>query len=60
MSETKGNLRVELWAQCWMAVATSTSCREHGVATVWADRMLKAMDERFPELALKAKENANG
>lgn len=40
--------RRAIWIQAWSAVASAWNSKEADVATKWADKALKAFDERFP------------
>lgn len=41
--------RKQAWLASWIAVATSTSCKDADVATNWADCCLREFDKRFPD-----------
>lgn len=55
MTDTKGEMsqRQKVWLEAWIAIAASSSCMRHGVATEWADVCLKEFDKRFPRGDLK-------
>lgn len=42
--------RQQLWADVWVAVATSSNCTKVEVPTNWADHALAEFDKRFKEL----------
>ena len=40
--------REKVWLEAWCAVASAWNCKESIAAAIWADKCLKAFDERFP------------
>lgn len=57
--EKEGNVdRRQAWLSAWVAVATANDCKSPETATNWADKCLKAFDERFdPAKATPAKKD---
>lgn len=43
------SIREKVWVEAWCRVAQSDTCGESITATIWADKCLKAFDERFPK-----------
>lgn len=40
--------REHVWISAWCSVAGALGVKEPHTATAWADKCLKAFDERFP------------
>jgi len=42
-------VRKQVWMNAWTATATAITCKEHKVATDWANSALAAFDAQFKE-----------